>query len=140
MTPRARSWSARSRRRRGVQLLALYDRNRHGHTPFPFDIYKPFFLCELAGRYPAAKGYTAKSPALVSYKTPDMGFLPLDRLLPLPSASRRLLEKLGVSTRLRDFGIKKEDIPVIVKKSKGGSRNFSPIDHSDETVARMLIF
>lgn len=58
----------------------------------------------------------------------------------LPSASRRRLEKLGVSTRLRDYGIKKKDIPVIMKKSKGGSRNFNPIDHSDKTVARMLIF
>jgi alcohol dehydrogenase class IV len=53
-------------------------------------------------------------------------------------AFRLLLEKLGVSTRLRDYGIKKEDIPVIVKDSKGGSRNFNPIDHSDETVAKML--
>lgn len=36
-------------RTRAVQLLALYDRNRHGHTPFPFDIFKPFFLCERVG-------------------------------------------------------------------------------------------
>jgi alcohol dehydrogenase class IV len=53
-------------------------------------------------------------------------------------AFRRLLERLGVSTRLRDYGIRKEDIPVIVKDSKGGSRSFNPVDHSDETVARML--
>jgi alcohol dehydrogenase class IV len=53
-------------------------------------------------------------------------------------AFRMLLQKLGVSTRLRDYGIKKEDIPVIVKESKGGSRSFNPVDHDDETVAQML--
>jgi ADP-ribose pyrophosphatase YjhB (NUDIX family) len=32
---------------RAVKLLALYDRNRHDHPPFPFHAYKAFFLCEL---------------------------------------------------------------------------------------------
>jgi alcohol dehydrogenase class IV len=49
-----------------------------------------------------------------------------------------LLGRLGVSTRLSDYGIRREDIPLIVKDSKGGSRNFNPIDHGDERVARML--
>ncbi len=30
-----------------VKLLALYDRNKHGHPPYPFHAYKLFFLCEL---------------------------------------------------------------------------------------------
>lgn len=30
-----------------VKLLALYDRNKHTHPPFPFHAYKAFFLCEL---------------------------------------------------------------------------------------------
>lgn len=34
---------------RAVKLLALYDRDRHGHPPHPFYIYKLFFLCELIG-------------------------------------------------------------------------------------------
>jgi len=34
---------------RAVKLLALYDRNKHGHTPYIFHIYKLFFLCELLG-------------------------------------------------------------------------------------------
>lgn len=29
------------------KLLALYDNNRRGHPPYPFHIYKLFFLCEL---------------------------------------------------------------------------------------------
>jgi ADP-ribose pyrophosphatase YjhB (NUDIX family) len=38
---------------RAVKLLAVYDRNRHGHTPIPFHAYKLFFLCELIGGAPA---------------------------------------------------------------------------------------
>lgn len=34
---------------RAIKLLALYDRNKHSHTPFPFHIYKLFFQCELLG-------------------------------------------------------------------------------------------
>jgi ADP-ribose pyrophosphatase YjhB (NUDIX family) len=29
------------------KLLALYDRNLHGHPPYPFHAYKLFFLCDL---------------------------------------------------------------------------------------------
>jgi len=32
---------------RAVKLLALYDRNKHEHPPFPFHAYKAFFRCEL---------------------------------------------------------------------------------------------
>jgi len=36
-----------------VKLLACYDRDLHGHPPFPFHVYKVFFLCELIGGAPA---------------------------------------------------------------------------------------
>jgi ADP-ribose pyrophosphatase YjhB (NUDIX family) len=29
------------------KLLAVYDRNKHGHPPYPFHAYKLFFLCDL---------------------------------------------------------------------------------------------
>src|SRR6185369_2680964 len=32
---------------RAVKLLALYDRNKHPHPPYPFHAYKAFFRCEL---------------------------------------------------------------------------------------------
>ena len=38
---------------RAVKLLALYDRNRHGHPPLLFYVYKLFFLCELIGGEPS---------------------------------------------------------------------------------------
>ena len=35
---------------RAVKLLAVYDRERQGHQPpFPFHVYKLFFLCEIVG-------------------------------------------------------------------------------------------
>jgi ADP-ribose pyrophosphatase YjhB (NUDIX family) len=38
---------------RAVKLLALYDRNKHGHPPIPDHAYKVFFLCEIIGGAPA---------------------------------------------------------------------------------------
>jgi ADP-ribose pyrophosphatase YjhB (NUDIX family) len=35
------------------KLTAVYDRNRHGHPPYVFHVYKIFFLCELTGGAPA---------------------------------------------------------------------------------------
>ncbi|MFN8449741.1 MAG: NUDIX domain-containing protein [Anaerolineae bacterium] len=32
---------------RAVKLLALLDRNKHDHPPYPFHAYKAFFRCEL---------------------------------------------------------------------------------------------
>jgi alcohol dehydrogenase class IV len=54
------------------------------------------------------------------------------------SAFSTLLVKLGISTKLGDYGVTKAHIPLIVDESKGGSRRFNPIDHSDETVATLL--
>jgi hypothetical protein len=29
--------------------MAIYDRDRHGHPPYPFHVYKLIFLCNLLG-------------------------------------------------------------------------------------------
>jgi len=57
---------------RAVRLLAVYDRDCHGHPQYPFAIYMLFFLCELTGG--------AASP---SDETEDVGFFRRDRLPPL---------------------------------------------------------
>jgi ADP-ribose pyrophosphatase YjhB (NUDIX family) len=54
------------------KLLAVYDRNLHGHPPFPFHAYKLFFLCELIG-----------GSATTSYETDGAGFFAEDRIPPL---------------------------------------------------------
>jgi alcohol dehydrogenase class IV len=53
-------------------------------------------------------------------------------------AMQKLMSELGISTRLSDYGVKKMDFPAIVADSKGGSRNFNPVPHDDETVTRIL--
>src|SRR3974390_397672 len=37
---------------RAVKLAAVYDRNRHEHTPFLYHLWKLFFVCELTGGAP----------------------------------------------------------------------------------------
>lgn len=37
---------------KATKLALLYDRDRHGHPPHPFPIYKLFFLCDLLGGAP----------------------------------------------------------------------------------------
>lgn len=34
---------------KATKLLALFDRNLHGHPPVPFHAYRLFFLCDLLG-------------------------------------------------------------------------------------------
>lgn len=40
-------------RARATKLLACYDRNKHGHPPYGFHIYKLFFQCDLLGGAPS---------------------------------------------------------------------------------------
>ena len=46
---------------RATKLLACYDRNRHGHPPFVFHIYKLFFQCQLLGGQPANSAETSEA-------------------------------------------------------------------------------
>lgn len=67
-----------------VKLLAVYDRSRHPHEPpFPYHIYKMFFLCEIIGG-------TARKSA----ETTDVDFFPEDRIPPL-SISRVLPKQIS---------------------------------------------
>jgi ADP-ribose pyrophosphatase YjhB (NUDIX family) len=54
---------------RAVKLLAVYDRNKHGHPPIPHHAYKLFFRCELLGGEPAH-----------SVETDGVAFFPPDAL------------------------------------------------------------
>lgn len=68
---------------RAVKLAALYDRAKHPHQPpFPFHIYKLFFLCELVG-----------GSARPSAETLAVDFFPLEALPPL-SQTRVLAEQI----------------------------------------------
>lgn len=54
------------------KVLAVYDRNKQGHTPYIFHLYKIFFLCEIVG-----------GESKTSYETDDIGFFDLNELPPL---------------------------------------------------------
>ncbi len=57
---------------RVTRLLAVYDRNKHGHPPHPHHVYKLFFQCEIEGGAPAT-----------SIETDDVAFFSVDALPPL---------------------------------------------------------
>ena len=80
-------WEESGYRTRAVKLLALWDREKHGHTPNPCHIYKIVFLCELTG-----------GEATHSVETDGVGFFPRDGIPPLslerttPAQIERLFE------------------------------------------------
>ena len=57
---------------RAVKLLAVYDRDRHGHPPLSWYVYKMFIRCELLGGEPTH-----------SMETDGVGFFAEDELPPL---------------------------------------------------------
>ena len=75
-------WEKLGYKVRAEKLLALYDRNQHGHPPHPFHIYKLFFLCELIG-----------GKAENSIETSDASFFAEDNIPPL-SLGRTTPEEL----------------------------------------------
>ncbi len=57
------------------KLVALYDRNKHGHPPMLFHAYKAFFLCDLVG-----------GRAATSHETSAVAFFGREALPPLSTA------------------------------------------------------
>jgi ADP-ribose pyrophosphatase YjhB (NUDIX family) len=84
---------------RVVRLLAVYDRDRQGHTPpYPFSIYKLFFLCEITG-----------GQAQTSHETSEVAFFGEDEIPPLsqgrtlPWEIKRFFEQYRDPTLPVDF-------------------------------------
>ena len=57
---------------RAVKLLACYDRNKHGHPPTTFHIYKLFFQCELIGGTPTDSHETSGARFFCEDEIPDL--------------------------------------------------------------------
>jgi ADP-ribose pyrophosphatase YjhB (NUDIX family) len=64
---------------RAVRLIALYDRDRHGHPPIPYHVYKLVFSCEILGRDPVASVGTAGVGFFDETAMPDLS---LSRVTP----------------------------------------------------------
>ncbi len=63
-----------------LQLLAVFDRERQGHTPmFPYHVYKLFFHCEIKGGAPRQ---TSESSASCFFKIDALPTLSESRVLP----------------------------------------------------------
>ena len=56
-----------------VKLLAVYDREKQGHVPpFPFHVYKLFFLCEITGGFARASGETSEVAFFGEFEIPEL--------------------------------------------------------------------
>jgi ADP-ribose pyrophosphatase YjhB (NUDIX family) len=64
---------------RASKLLACYDRNKHGHPPYAFHIYKLFFRCELLGGAPAE---SIETDAVDWFREDEIPLLSLPRVTP----------------------------------------------------------
>ncbi|HNT76813.1 MAG TPA: NUDIX hydrolase [Anaerolineae bacterium] len=65
-------WEESGYETRAVKLLLLYDRDRHGHPPHAFSIYKLFFLCELLGGEPSDSHETGGADFFAEDAIPDL--------------------------------------------------------------------
>ena len=59
-------------RTRAVSLLAIYDRDRRGHPPLPFHVYKVFFRCELLDGNPQPHAECAEAAFFPEGKLPEL--------------------------------------------------------------------
>ena len=57
---------------RAVKLLAAYDRDRHGHPPIPYHVYKLIFLCELLDDFPSGETDTEEAAFFVETEVPEL--------------------------------------------------------------------
>lgn len=63
-----------------IRLLAIFDRERQGHTPtFPYHVYKMFFHCEIVGGSPRR---TAESSESAFFDEAELPELSQSRVLP----------------------------------------------------------
>jgi ADP-ribose pyrophosphatase YjhB (NUDIX family) len=83
---------------RATRLLAVYDRDKHGHPPLEYYVYKMFFECEIVG-----------GAAANSVETEDVNFFTQENLPPLsltrvvPTQIHRLFELHNQPTAATDF-------------------------------------
>jgi ADP-ribose pyrophosphatase YjhB (NUDIX family) len=79
---------------RAVKLLAVLDRNRHGHPPMPLHAYKLFFLCEILG-----------GAAAPSSETDEVAFFAEDAIpeLSTPRVTRKQIARLFEHHRHPDW-------------------------------------
>ena len=69
---------------RPVRLLAAYDRDRHGHPPIPYYVYKLVFLCEILDEVPSSNVDTDEVRFFTEKELPELSISRVTR----PQVSR----------------------------------------------------
>jgi ADP-ribose pyrophosphatase YjhB (NUDIX family) len=64
---------------RAVKLAAVYDRNRHEHTPLLYHLWKLFFLCKITG---GAAAPSTETEAIEFFAAEDLPPLSIGRVTP----------------------------------------------------------
>ena len=88
---------------RAVKLLAMWDRNRHGHPPLPEHIYKVVFLCDLLDDEPVVEFDDH------NIETDGVDFFARDQIPPLsqsrvmPEQIERIFELVNAVDSLTEF-------------------------------------
>ena len=72
---------------RARRLLAVYDRNKYPHPPFPFQVYRLFFLCEITGGRCRPGVETSGARFFAEHEIP-----PLSHMRILPEQVARMFE------------------------------------------------
>ena len=62
-----------------VRLLAAYDRDRHGHPPIPYHVYKLVFLCEILDETPSSNVDTDGAQFFGEQELPELS---VSRVIP----------------------------------------------------------
>jgi ADP-ribose pyrophosphatase YjhB (NUDIX family) len=65
---------------RPVRLLAAYDRDRHGHPPIPYHVYKLVFLCEILDEVPSSNVDTDEVRFFTEKELPKLSVSRVTRL------------------------------------------------------------
>ena len=66
-------WEESGYETKTLRLLAVYDRDKQGHVPpYPFNIYKMFFLCEIIGGQPKPSNETSEIKWFAEDEIPEL--------------------------------------------------------------------
>lgn len=83
---------------RANKLLALFDQTKHDHPPYPFQVFKLFFRCEITGGQPQPSNETSEIAFFDSDSIPE-----LSPHRVIPSQIKRMFEHLSHPDWPTDF-------------------------------------
>jgi ADP-ribose pyrophosphatase YjhB (NUDIX family) len=83
---------------RPVRLLAAYDRDRHGHPPIPYHVYKLVYSCEILDEVPSSNVDTDEVRFFSEHEIPELSVTRVT-----PAQVSRFFEQYRDQDRPTDF-------------------------------------